>query len=155
MDVITISETSENKDNSFISNISIDGYSDPFHTPTNSLKGGVAMFINKDFDAYERTELKAQTDLFEGVWVEIKNKNSKNIVCGCIYRHPSNIKSDISEFNKYLDLTLSKLVKEKKEIYMCGDFNFDLLNLKNIPLTTPLTKFFFEYIQICLFLSIG
>ena len=26
---------------------------------------------------------------------------------------------------------------------------------KSIPLTTPLTKFFFEYIQICLFLSIG
>ena len=129
MDVVAITETSENKDNSFISNISIDGYSDPFHTPTNSLKGGVAMFINKDFDAYERTELKAQTDLFEGVWVEIKNKNSKNIVCGCIYRHPNNLKSDISEFNKYLDSTLSKLVKEKKEIYMCGDFNIDLLRM--------------------------
>ena len=25
---------------------------------------------------------------FESGWVEIKNKNSKNIACGCLYRHP-------------------------------------------------------------------
>ena len=55
----------------------------------------------------------------------------KNIVVGCIYRHPSNLKSDISEFNKYLDATLSKLVKEKKEIYICGDFNIDLLRMND------------------------
>ena len=131
MDVVAITETSENKDHSFINNISIDGYSTPLHTPTNSLKGGVAMFINKDFDAYERTELKAQTELYESVWAEIKNKKSKNIVVGCIYRHPKSLKSDISEFNKYLDATLSKLVKEKKEIYLCGDFNIDLLRMND------------------------
>ena len=89
------------------------------------------MFINKDFDSFERTDLKAQTDLYESVWAEIKNKNSKNIVCGCIYRHPNSLKSDINEFNKYLDSTLSKLVKEKKEIYICGDFNIDLLRMND------------------------
>ena len=88
MDVVAITETSENTDHSFINNISMDGYKHPYHTPTNSTKGGTAMFVNKDFDSYERTELKAQTDLYESVWVEIKNKNTKNIVCGCIYRHP-------------------------------------------------------------------
>ena len=89
------------------------------------------MFINKDFDSFERTDLKAQTDLYESVWAEIKNKNSKNIVCGCIYRHPNGSKSDFNEFNKYLDSTLSKLVKEKKEIYICGDFNIDLLRMND------------------------
>ena len=66
MDVVAITETSENKDDSFIGNISMEGYSTPFHTPTNTLKGGTAMFINKDFDSFERTDLKAQTDLYEG-----------------------------------------------------------------------------------------
>ena len=130
MDVVAITETSEHKDHSFITNTSMEGYK-PYHTPTNTLKGGTAMFINKDFDSFERTELKAQTDLYESVWAEIKNKNSKNIVCGCIYRHPNNLKSDYSEFNKYLDSTLSKLVKEKKEIYICGDFNIDLLRMND------------------------
>ena len=130
MDVVAITETSEHKDHSFITNTSMEGYK-PFHTPTNSLKGGTAMFINQDYDSFERTELKAQTDLYESVWAEIKNKNSKNIVCGCIYRHPSYLKSDMSEFNKYLDTTLSKLVKEKKEIYICGDFNIDLLKMND------------------------
>ena len=125
MDVVAITETSENEKDSFISNISIEGYKTPYHTPTNTTKGGAAMFINKDLDSFERTELRAQTDFYEGVWAEIKNKNSKNIVCGCIYRHPKYLKSDYSEFNKYLDSTLSKLVKEKKEIYICGDFNID------------------------------
>ena len=129
MDVVAITETSENKDHSFISNISMDGYKQPYHTPTNTTKGGTTMFVNNDFDSYERTELKAQTDLYESVWVEIKNKNSKNIVCGCIYRHPSYLKSDINDFNKYLDSTLNKLVQENKEIYICGDFNLDLLKM--------------------------
>ena len=87
MDVIAITETSEDNDKSFISNISMDGYK-LFHTPTNSSKGGTAIYVNNDYDVFERADLKAQTDPYESVWVEIKNSNSKNIVCGCIYRHP-------------------------------------------------------------------
>ena len=82
----------------FIKNISIEGYKAPYHTPTNTQKGGTAMYINNDFDSFERIDLKAQTDLYECVWAEIKNNNSKNIVCGCIYRHPNYLNSDISEF---------------------------------------------------------
>ena len=129
MDVIAITETSENKDNSFIGNISLEGYKTPYHTPTNTLKGGVAMYVDSDYDSFERTEFKNQSDTFESVWVEIKNKSSKNIVCGCIYRHPKYLKSDFDEFNKYLDTTLNKIVSENKEIYICGDFNIDLLKL--------------------------
>ena len=54
--------------------------------------------------------------------MEIKNKKSKNILVGCIYRNPHN---NFKEFFQYLDVILSKLVKENKELYLCGDFNFD------------------------------
>ena len=48
---------------------------------------------------------------FESVWTEIKNKNSKNIVCGCLYRHP---RYDLSEFLHYLEKCLKIIAKEKK-----------------------------------------
>ena len=100
-----------------------------YHTPTNSSKGGTAIYVNKDYDAFERTDIKAQTDLFESVWIEIKNKQSKNIICGCIYRHPT---QKISEFNNYLDATLKKISDENKEVYIFGDFNVDLLKIDEI-----------------------
>ena len=128
MDVIAITETSENNDHSFIKNVTMDGYK-LYHTPTHSAKGGTALYIKEHFDAFERIELSCQNSYLESTWVEIKNKNSKNIVCGCIYRHPKYVRSDINEFNKYIDTTLKKLMDEKKEVYICGDFNIDLLKM--------------------------
>ena len=59
--------------------------------------------------------------------VEIKNKRNKNILCGCIYRHP---KYDLSEFMIYLETSLKKVVNENKEVYICADFNIDLLKVE-------------------------
>ena len=44
------------------------------------------------------------------------------------YRHPS---TDIVEFNNYISKCLSKINKEKKECYLSGDFNIDLLKYEN------------------------
>ena len=86
-DIIAISETSEHSDH-FLSNVSIDGYS-LFHTPSNSRNGGTALYVKNIYNPFERHDLKFQDDLFESVWIEIPNKNSKNILCGTIYRHPN------------------------------------------------------------------
>ena len=50
-------------------------------------------------------------------------------MCGCIYRHP---KYDLSEFINYLETTLKKITSESKEVYLCGDFNIDSLNIDEI-----------------------
>ena len=47
----------------------------------------------------------------------------------CIYRHP---KYDLSEFMSYLETSLKKVVNENKEVYICGDFNIDLLEVDEI-----------------------
>ena len=73
LDIIGITETSELKDISFTSNVSLDGYK-LFHTPTNSSKGGCCIYINEQFDSFERIELNAQNDQFQSTWAEIKNK---------------------------------------------------------------------------------
>ena len=48
---------------------------------------------------------------------------------GCIYRHPT---MDLNEFNYYyLNPLLEKLAKEKKTVFLLGDFNIDLLKYEH------------------------
>ena len=42
---------------------------------------------------------------FEAVWIEIKNEKNKNIVCGCLYRHPH------SDMENFIDYYLKALLK--------------------------------------------
>ena len=52
---------------------------------------------------------------------------SKNIVVASIYRHP---RYNLTDFISYLEKCLNILVKENKEIYLCGDFNINLLQIE-------------------------
>ena len=128
-DVINITETSQKSDASFLTNINIDGY-DSFFTPSNTSKGGTGIYVKSDYDVFERVDLNVKTDEMESVWIEIKNKNSKNIVCGCIYRHPHH--NNMLDFNSYMNKVLCILNKENKEIYVAGDFNTDLLKIDSV-----------------------
>ena len=73
------------------------------------------MYVNSEFKTHERIDLKVETKDYESVWIEIKNDKSKNIVCGCIYRHP---RYHLADFYDYMDSTLHKLTQEGKEIYI-------------------------------------
>ena len=42
------------------------------HTPSSSLKGGTAVYVNEDFGCLERIDISAQTNMYESTWVEIK-----------------------------------------------------------------------------------
>ena len=77
-----------------MNNVEIEEYI-KFHTASKSSRGGTAIYVNKNYDSLERTDLNVISTEFESTWIEIKNKNSKNIVCGNIYRHPHN---NFSEF---------------------------------------------------------
>ena len=68
-------------------------------------------------------------DHFESVWIEIKNKSSKNIIVGSIYRHPHDTIAIYNSFLEYMEPILSKITNENKEIYLCGDFNSDILKI--------------------------
>ena len=128
MDVIAITETSHKNDEFFTTNVSIEGYKE-FYTPSNSSKRGTALYVKDNYDVFERSDLKTQNDCCERVWVEIKNKRNKNVLCGCIYRHP---KYDLSEFMIYLETSLKKIASENKEVYICGDINIDILKVDEI-----------------------
>ena len=128
LDIVALTETSHKNDDFFKSNVTLAGYS-PFYTPTNTSKGGTALYVNSDYNPFERYDLKVQCDQYESVWIEISNKSSKNILCGCVYRHPN---QDLSDFLVYLESVLKTVSNEDKEVYICGDFNVDLLKLDDI-----------------------
>ena len=63
----------------------------------------------------------------EAMFVESILKNRKNLVVGCIYRHPSSDISVTDFAEKHLEPILHKISKEKKEFVLMGGFNIDLL----------------------------
>ena len=144
IDVLCISETSQKENTHFNVNITIDGYRQPFTLGSKTSRGGVAIYVKNDIDVVERNDLNLINKSFEIVWVEIRNDKHKNIVCGCLYRHPN---SDIDEFMKYIAKCLTKVNKEKKECYLSGDFNIDLLkydsNNKYAEFLNTMTSFGF------------
>ena len=132
-DIITITETSNQDPNDeFKSNINLDGYN--IHsTSTLTFKGGTTIFSKKKVYSFERQDLKVKKEHYESVWIELKNKNCKNIICGTIYRHPHDNNEIFNDFLTYLENSLTKLSNENKMIYLCGDFNSDLLKYEIKP----------------------
>ena len=85
---ICISETSQPNESDFVRNVNILNYCKLYTTETLTGKGGVAIYIKDNLETIERNDLKIKDVEYETVWVEIKNKRGKNILIGCIYRHP-------------------------------------------------------------------
>ena len=64
--------------------------------------------------------------MIESTFVEVINKNQKNMVAGCIYKHS---KETIPDFlDNHLFPLLEKLSHENKQILIMRDFNINLLN---------------------------
>ena len=127
-DVIGISEHKIKKDVAPSNNIDIPGYDEFVFEPTETTHGGAGFYIRNDYDSLVRKDLRLNlASQFEAIFVEIILKDRKNLVVGCVYRHPS---SDIpiTEFaEKHLEPIINKISKEKKECMLMGDFNIDLL----------------------------
>ena len=125
-DIIAISETRITKQVSLLNNLNLNNYSFEF-TPTETSAGGALLYIAhhlsykccNDLNIYKKNELEA-------TFIEIVNPKKSNIFVGVIYRHPS---MDLADFNcNYLNKLLENIYKERKSIFLLGDFNVNLLN---------------------------
>ena len=97
-------------DNETISRSSMPNGYESFSRGTISRKGGTTIFVKDSYDCIERDDLMVQSKEFESIWLEIKIKKGKNIVIGCIYRHPY-----YNNHQDYMHKTLTNLDKEKKK----------------------------------------
>ena len=128
-DVIGISEHKIKRGCTPSNNINITGYDEFKFEPTDTTHGGAGFYIKSGLNYKVRYDLNLNdSPHVEAMFVEIFLEDRKNLVVGCVYRHPS---SDISipDFTeKYLEPILYKVNKEKKECVLMGDFNINLLN---------------------------
>ena len=72
-----------------------------------------------DLNVYKANQL-------ESTFVEIINPKKSNIVIGCLCKHPN---MDILDFkNNYLRQIFEIVYKERKQVFLLGNFNTNLLN---------------------------
>ena len=121
-------------------NCDLPGYSF-VHTPTKGVKGGSLLYISDHLLYTERLDLDSvfcKDKELESKFIEIKRANDKDIIVGCIYRHPL---MSMDEFNSdYLNPLLNKASMENKLLFLVGDFNVDLLKANS-------NKSFAEYLD--------
>ena len=122
--IIGISESRLQKNKQHITNISLPNYVYE-HTPTESSKRVTLLYLHKNLKYKLRKDLDIyHKGIMESTFVEIINKNKKNMLAGCIYKHP---KQTIPDFlDNHLLPLLDKLSHENKQIL--GDFSINLLN---------------------------
>ena len=60
--------------------------------------------------------------------IEIILPNRKNLILGCVYRHPTGTITIQQFINDYIDPLLEKISVENKFCSLMGDFNIDFLN---------------------------
>ena len=125
-DVIGISETKINKMIESDYDTTIEGYK-KFSTPTEAEKGGVMLYISKKHNCIPRKSLDKivyKSYVLESIFAEIVVPGKKNIVVGCIYRHPS---MTVNDFNQNFLSPLMEKLTDKKHNFLLGDFNIDLM----------------------------
>ena len=131
-DIIALSETWITSNNeSSTENLTLPGYQKYIGTSGKSMKGGCGFFVSEELSFNTREDLNTShsdnNSEFEANWIEIKSQSNKNFLIAVVYRHPKK-RNDV-EFLEYLNTISSKLRKEKKTVFITGDFNINLLNI--------------------------
>lgn len=120
--VIAITETWFNIEKGI--HFDLNGYELRYMNRQNKVGGGVAIYIHNSIKYNVVTDLTLAIDgIFECLTIEIVNEKKKNVIISCIYRTPS---SSIETFNAWMDKLFSSM--NQKVLFICGDFNIDLLN---------------------------
>ena len=98
-----------------------------YFNETKSSHGGTGFFISDNLIFKQGPDLIIdELGMLESTFIELIFPNKRNMICGCIYKHPSR---KISRFNsEYLTPLLTNIQKEEKPCMLMGDFNINLLN---------------------------
>ena len=88
------------------------------------------VYINKSLAYKGRDDLKPvihEKGHFESTFVEITIPKKKNLIIGCLYRHPSSSVTVNHFTNDYIEPLLLNISNENKTCAIMGDFNIDLV----------------------------
>ena len=88
-----------------------------------------------------RKDLSHANVNYESCFIEIECKNSKNVVVGIVYRAHTAIDNFIID----IDPVFKVLNQEKKQFYVMGDFNIDLLKVDSHRPTHDFLELIYSY----------
>ena len=91
------------------------------------------LFVLNDF-AYKEINIGTtnESNLFESLFIELWRKDStfQKFIVSNIYRLPSYLSADVRSFTNEFANLLNVLRTRSKFVYMCGDYNIDLLKIQ-------------------------
>ena len=141
---IGVSETWLNESNAQMH--SFYGYTYHYVTRDKKKGGGVSLFVKEDLSAIERPDICVIDPNIEAIFIEIPNEmfcgKKNNVVIGTIYRPPN---TDLHSFIQKLNDILSNLKLEKKQIYLMGDFNINILESSSHLLTAEFIETIYSH----------
>ena len=100
-----------------------------------SKHGGLITYVHDSYavDRLDKDEYHQNSAVFESMILKIPQKKMfiKKYIIGNVYRCPSDSIDELSLFNQEFALLLSKLQANPYKSYICGDFNINLLKIKD------------------------
>ena len=130
--VITLQETHINS-NADIQYFELPGYTLVYDLAKINSFGGVAIYVHDSF-SFTRLDIdtfKQNSLVCESIYLEIYNKDASfhKYVIGSVYRRPSDLLDDLTQFIEEFSETLSNIHAVSRQAYVNGDYNIDLLQL--------------------------
>ena len=95
--------------------------------------GSLIIYVHNQFQCTVMSEVKVQSSGWEYLCVKISHRKPKSktyVLCN-IYRTPNKIVNDLDAFTNELYSLLTKLKNIKLSSHVCGDYNIDLLKVKD------------------------
>ena len=128
MDLLYCWTTVGQFDDNSLSNINLEGYHPFAFDPTETSHGGTGFYIKDCLVYVKRDDLKfSSTNNYESTFIEVILPDRKNMILGCIYRHPTSTISIQQSIKESIEPLLDKISDENKFCSLMGDFNIDLL----------------------------
>ncbi|XP_065672231.1 putative histone-lysine N-methyltransferase 1 [Hydra vulgaris] len=94
------------------------------HQPRNfGIGGGVSIFIHNSINYSLRNDLCVNEIDCESLCIELKNKNTKNIIVNATYRPPS---GNLKKYKTHLKSFITAINKTRDHVFLAGDLNIDL-----------------------------
>jgi len=115
------------------SHLNIPGYSMISQPKRITSHGGLVIFLSDRFTHnIIHYDSVANSEIFEGLFVEIKQRNSlQKFVVGNVYRPPRDIIANYETFEEEINGIFSQLKFKYDNIIVGGDFNINLLEANN------------------------
>ena len=108
-------------------------------------KRGVAIYIKESLSS---TKIVLGTKYADQIWIEVKLRNNDKLLCGCVYRSPSQ-QTTKETTTKVCEIIQEAYSKNKDRLIICGDFNYPDIDWENEFVTNESIKPFIESVQNC------